>query len=1230
MWLHAALKRLDINGTEICRIARRYPATLIWPLLVLGLVLALGVWGVTRVGQMEENSAKSRAASLALDTAVWFTQHISVAIAPVQLMAAIVKHNPQYDAVQSMFQELAPVLMRQDPLQSIKQLEYVPNGIVTDIYPMEGNNGLAQGLDLFKSEDREGALKTVQDGELTLVGPMEFFEGGHGVIVRYPIFISGVLPNETFGLPYPTNSDCGTPCDYNYANKTKFWGFAASLIDLRKFSHAKDSKLRMLEDLGYSYEVQALGITNQDASLVAASSDKVCPDPVEAAVSLPNANWVVRVSPARGWRPTDLVGLMAGVVVVALALSLLLLAALVSRKRHQMLLEALLPKELIKDLHGAEASLLGRRILQAETTADLMLSLLNHLLEGHMPDLRDVVFIRQAIIRGVDLYQPTDLRQHIRNANLDTEVARALMQQLGNVTLGASTNDGSMHGHEAELRPRAQSFTCKCMPQMAHDCSTLTGALTVILTPQPTAWRDIAADTLAEPGNSESAIVQDVDAGGVISPRHSTYSGMLRAMSIIRDGGGGGGTLGSFALQPPTVPPGSAFHWRTGSMELVKEEDEQLFRRQLQKKGAEDVRAPDGVADREQPAPPAAVLASLPPHQSDILAMTVGAAGVESDDRLTPNSTSTAQDENSLGTGTLSLVRQLPRRVASAINILARPLGTMQRRSSLITAVNTVHPDAVLDQRLAIATSAAAATPAVATTIQRASVASMPEAAFLGYPAADAFAADALGLTTGTGLGTDSGIGGPRLLMTLAPGGGGGGGTLRRSQLNGSYRILPPQRAQNSPPSPPMIEEVERLLSAAGTWHFDAWRLRDITNGHPLSALGFYLIHRAGLITNLKLKPAVLARLLRHIEAGYNDNPYHNATHAADVLQTLHVIIHGAQLHVHYVDYLGLLAAYFAAIVHDYGHPGLTNDFLVATSDPLAVRYNDRSPLENHHAAAAFSLLQRPELDILAPLSKSERAAFRKQVIEMVLATDMKQHFMLLSQFNTTHRLSGFVLETASVSEQPAPGKGSPAGSATGWNANLEQLEVVVDMDVCTMVSAELSAPIPLDETERMLSLQLAIKAADLGHLGEELEVHQRWLSSLEEEFFRQGDRERQLGIPISPLFDRSKQGVSKSQVGFYEFVALPMVHALCSAFPGTSTLKRCFLKNYHHWRSVDDQQVPVLMPKRGRAAGVAAGKCTSTVTGASVTADAVTGATCSAISTSPPPPAVAMTTSGS
>ena len=115
-------------------------------------------------------------------------------------------------------------------------------------------------------------------------------------------------------------------------------------------------------------------------------------------------------------------------------------------------------------------------------------------------------------------------------------------------------------------------------------------------------------------------------------------------------------------------------------------------------------------------------------------------------------------------------------------------------------------------------------------------------------------------------------------------------------------------------------------------------------------------------------------------------------------------------------------------------------------------------------------------------------------------------------------------------------------------------------------------APQPLDESERLLAMCIALKAADLGHLGEELEVHKRWLAGLEEEFFRQGDQERELGIPISPLFDRAKQGVSKSQVGFYEFVGLPIVHALTSAFPGAAPLMTCFTTNYLHWLRVQQE----------------------------------------------------------
>jgi hypothetical protein len=60
----------------------------------------------------------------------------------------------------------------------------------------------------------------------------------------------------------------------------------------------------------------------------------------------------------------------------------------------------------------------------------------------------------------------------------------------------------------------------------------------------------------------------------------------------------------------------------------------------------------------------------------------------------------------------------------------------------------------------------------------------------------------------------------------------------------------------------------------------------------------------------------------------------------------------------------------------------------------------------------------------------------------------------------------------------------------------------------------------------------VAIKVADLSHVAAEISVHKRYVMGLEEELFRQGDREKMLGLPVSALCDRAKAGVLKSQVG--------------------------------------------------------------------------------------------------
>ena len=110
-----------------------------------------------------------------------------------------------------------------------------------------------------------------------------------------------------------------------------------------------------------------------------------------------------------------------------------------------------------------------------------------------------------------------------------------------------------------------------------------------------------------------------------------------------------------------------------------------------------------------------------------------------------------------------------------------------------------------------------------------------------------------------------------------------------------------------------------------------------------------------------------------------------------------------------------MLAAIFAAAIHDVDHPGLTNQYLINTSSELALMYNDESQhlirtgphvndesvLENHHLAVAFKLLQNRNCDIFVNLNKKQRQTLRKMVIDMVLATDMSKHMSLLADLKT-------------------------------------------------------------------------------------------------------------------------------------------------------------------------------------------------------------------------------------
>nr|XP_034303423.1 calcium/calmodulin-dependent 3',5'-cyclic nucleotide phosphodiesterase 1A isoform X8 [Crassostrea gigas] len=293
------------------------------------------------------------------------------------------------------------------------------------------------------------------------------------------------------------------------------------------------------------------------------------------------------------------------------------------------------------------------------------------------------------------------------------------------------------------------------------------------------------------------------------------------------------------------------------------------------------------------------------------------------------------------------------------------------------------------------------------------------------------------------------------------------------------YRRLSSSSTLHIPPA------VLQLLKGMDDWSFDVFALNSAADGHSLKYVGYELLQKYDLVTKYKINSSMLDSFLLQLEAGYSKykNPYHNLVHGADVTQTVHNILSQSKL-AHWLTDLEVFATIVAALIHDFEHTGTTNNFHIQTGSEFALLYNDKAVLENHHICASFRIMRSEESNILNHLSREEYREFRALVIEMVLATDMSFHFQQLK--------------------------------------NMKNL---------------LGMPENIDKQK---ALSLVLHCADISHPAKDWSLHHRWTNQLLEEFFKQGDREQELGLPISPLCDREKTLVAESQIGFIDFIVDP------------------------------------------------------------------------------------------
>ncbi|XP_046652777.1 uncharacterized protein LOC124343496 isoform X3 [Daphnia pulicaria] len=301
----------------------------------------------------------------------------------------------------------------------------------------------------------------------------------------------------------------------------------------------------------------------------------------------------------------------------------------------------------------------------------------------------------------------------------------------------------------------------------------------------------------------------------------------------------------------------------------------------------------------------------------------------------------------------------------------------------------------------------------------------------------------------------------------------------------------PPTRAMTSDQA--LLDDLYHgpthiLLARISEWPFNAFALDRATGGRPLPTLCFHLFHQYGLMAHFHLDPVKVWKFFSLVEEGYHsNNPYHNAIHAADVTQAMHCFLQEEKMRCHLTP-LEIAASLIAAMAHDLDHPGVNQPFLVATSNHLASLYKNASVLENHHWRSAMACLM--ESGMMDSLERTSAHELQRQIQSLILATDIARQQEFLSAFQ------GF-LNTSSLDMQ------------TG--------------------------------DHRHFMLQIALKCADICNPCRPWEVSRAWSLQVSEEFYRQGDLERRLGLPVTPLCDRFTSSVCKIQTGFFRFIAAPL-----------------------------------------------------------------------------------------
>ena len=179
---------------------------------------------------------------------------------------------------------------------SVESIQLAPAGIVTDIYPADGNE--AGKIDLIHDKERgEISIYARDHHSIITQGPFELEQGGYGIAVRNPIYLK-----DENGQEY-------------------FWGF--TIVILRVPDIFSDST-SALSKFGYEYSLSKTDNPWSDNYKVIYQSDRQLTNPVSYDFTIGTENWKFEIMPENGWGNNTLIAVIS-VFFIAITLLLVIL-----------------------------------------------------------------------------------------------------------------------------------------------------------------------------------------------------------------------------------------------------------------------------------------------------------------------------------------------------------------------------------------------------------------------------------------------------------------------------------------------------------------------------------------------------------------------------------------------------------------------------------------------------------------------------------------------------------------------------------------------------------------------------------------------------------------------------------------------------------------------------------------------------------------------------------------